>query len=296
MGQIQIQNQSVYTQKPDRQERNSMALFEITPFSEFYHPIERRNCRRRSNCGNSFSPSVWQGYPAMELAMPTVSQLFSRNGKCIPHLDNSLNHNITDESVDINLPLDGFNEDDIDVTIEDGTLKIEAKKEEKNDKGETVTQRMVKQVVSLPENCDADNMEVTIDEDSMLAISVPRKAEAIESETGEEKKMEDEVSERTLATIPVQDYKPEELSVKITSDGKTIEVSGNHAEESEDGKNVIIREFTRMFACPEDVDVEKMGSHLNGGELIIKAPVVNPSLEATVSRSIPIQMETEGSN
>jgi len=228
--------------------------------------------------------------------MPTVSQLFSRNGKCIPHLDNSLNHNITDESVDINLPLDGFHEDDIDVTIEDGTLKIEAKKEEKNDKGEMVTQRMVRQVVSLPENCDADNMEVTIDEDSMLAISVPRKAEAIESETGEEKKMEDEVSERTLATIPVQDYKPEELSVNITSDGKTIEVSGNHAEESEDGKNVILREFTRMFACPEDVDVEKVRSHLNGGKLIIKAPVVNPSLEANVSRSIPIQMETEGSN
>merc|ERR1712018_128491 len=199
-----------------------------------------------------------------------------------------LNHNITDESVDINLPLDGFLEDDI--------LKIEAKKEEKNDKGKMVTQRMVRQVVSLPENCDADNMEVTIDEDSMLAISVPRKAEAIESETGEEKIIEDEVSERTLATIPVQDYKPEELSVKITSDGKTIEVSGNHAEESEDGKNVIIREFTRMFACPEDVDGEKMGCHLNGGELIIKAPVVNPSLEATVSRSITIQMETEGSN
>merc|ERR1712018_433102 len=200
--------------------------------------MERRNCHRRNNCGNNFWPVARQGYPAMELVIPTFSGLSYRNGKN-PHLDNSLNHNITDESVEINLPLDGFHENDIDVTIEDGTLKIEAKKEEKNDKGETVTQRMVRQVVSLPENCDADNMEVTIDEDSILAISVPRKAEAIESETGEEKKIEDEVSERTLATIPAQDYKPEELSVKITSDGKTIEVSGNHAEESEDGKNVI---------------------------------------------------------
>merc|ERR1712018_723676 len=260
---IQIQNQSVHTQKPDRQERNSMALFEITPFSEFYHPIGRRNCRRRSNCGNSFSPSVWQGYPAMELAMPTVSQLFSRNGKCIPHLDNSLNHNITDESVDINLPLDDFHEDDIDVTVEDGTLKIEAKKEEKNKKGETVSQRMVKQVVSLPGNCDADIMEVTIDEDSMLSISVPRKVDAIESETVEEKEIEVVVSEKTLATIQVQDYKPEELFVKVTSDGKTVEVSGKHEEKSEDGKSVVVQEFTKMFACPEDVDVEMMESHLN---------------------------------
>merc|ERR1711944_330774 len=193
--------------------------------------------------------------------MPTVSQLFSRNGKCIPHLDDSLNHNITDESVDINLPLDGFNEDDIDVTIEDGTLKIEAKKEEKNDKGEMVTQRMVRQVVPLPENCDAE-------------------------------KMEDEVSERTLATIPVHDYKPEDLSVKITSDGKTIEVRGKHEEKSEDGKSVVVQEFTKMFACPEDVDAEKMESHLNGGELTIKAPVVKLSLEGNASRSIPIQMET----
>merc|ERR1712018_662649 len=200
------------------------------------------------------------------------------------------------ESVNINLPLDGFNEDDIDVTIEDGTLKIEAKKEEKNDKGETVTQRMVKQVVSLPGNCDADNMEVTIDEDSMLAISVPRKAEAIESETGEEKKMEDEVSERTLATIPVHNYKPEDLSVKITSDGKTIEVRGKHEEKSEDGKSVVVQEFTKMFARPEDVDVVKMESHLSGGELIIKAPpVVKPALEANTTRNIPIQMDIESS-
>merc|ERR1712018_169445 len=200
-----------------------------------------------------------------------------------------------DESVDVRLPLDGFNKDDIDVTIEDGTLQIEAKKEEKNDKGETVTQRMMKHVVSLPENYDADNMKVTIDEESMLAISVPRKVEAIESKTGEGKELKNEVSERTLATIPVQDYKPEELSVKITSDGKTIEVRGRHEEKSEDGKSVVVQEFTKMFARPEDVDVVKMESHLSGGELIIKAPVVKPALEANTTRNIPIQMDIESS-
>merc|ERR1711944_34266 len=276
-------------------DKNSMALFEITPFCELYHPMERRNCHRRNNCGNNFWPVARQGYPAMELVIPTFSELSSRNGKN-PHLDNSLNHNITDDSVEINLPLVGFYEDDIDVTIEDGILKIEAKKEEKNDKGETVTQRLVKQLVSLPENCDTDNMDVAIDEDSMLSISVPRKADAIESETVEEKEFEVEVSEKTLATIQVHDYKPEELSVKITSDGKTIEVSGKNEEKSRDGKNGVVREFTRMFACPEDVDVDKMVSHLSGGELIIKAPVVGPALEANASRSIPIQMETESSD
>merc|ERR1712018_446899 len=284
-------NHSVHTKEPNRQEGNSMTLFEVTPFSEFYHPIERRTCRQRSNCGNSFWPSVWQGHPAMELVVPTVSCLFSRND-----MDNSLNHNITEESVNINLPLNGFNKDDIDVTIEDGTLKIEAKKEEKNDKDETVSQRMVKQVVSLPENCDADNMKVTIDEDSMLSISVPRKVDAIESETVEEKEIDVEVSEKTLATIQVQDYKPEKLSVKVTSDGKNIEVSSKHEEKSEDGKSVVVQEFTKMFACPEDVDVEMMESHLNGGELTIKAPVVKLALEANTSRRIPIQMETESSN
>merc|ERR1712018_18010 len=238
MGQIQIQKQSVHTKKPNRQERNSMALFEVTPFSEFYHPSERQNCRRWSN---GFWPSVWHGHPAMEIVMPTVSELLSRNGKN-SHLDNSLNHNITEESVDVDLPLNGFSEDEIDVTIEDGTLKIEAKKEEKNKKGETVSQRMVKQVVSLPENCDADNMEVALDEDSMLSISVPRKADATESETVEEKEIDVEVSEKTLATIQVQDYKPEELFVKVTSDGKTVQVSGKHEEKSEDGKSVVVQE------------------------------------------------------
>merc|ERR1711944_9110 len=291
MGRFKSKSKVFTPRNQTDKKENRMALFEITPLSEFYHPIERRTCRQRSNCGNSFWPSVRQGHPAIDLVVPTVSGLFSRND-----MDNSLNHNITEESVNINLPLNGFNEDDIDVTIEDGTLKIEAKKEEKNDKGETVSQRMVKQVVSLPENCDADNMEVTIDEDSMLSISVPRKADDIESETVEEKEIDVEVSEKTLATIQVQDYKPEELSVKITSDGKTIEVSGKHEEKSEDGKSAVVREFPRMFACPEDVDVDKMVSHLSGGELIIKAPVVKPALEANTSRSIPIQMETESSD
>merc|ERR1711944_115168 len=111
----------------------------------------------------------------------------------------------------------------------------------------------------------------------MLSISVPRKADAIESETVEEKEIDVEVSEKTLPTIQVQDYKPEELFV--TSDGKTVEVSGKHEEKSEDGKSVVVQEFTKMFACPEDVDAEKMESHLNGGELTIKAPVVKLALE-----------------
>merc|ERR1712018_545733 len=145
-------------------------------------------------------------------------------------------------------PSNGFDMKDLEVKVEEGALKITAKKEEKNDKGETVTTSIMKQTIALPENCSTEDMETAFKEDGMLAISILRKAKAIEGATQQESHEENIQMEKkevptpkettsniTMVTIPVHGYRPEELSVKVTMN-KAINVSGRHEEKATDGK------------------------------------------------------------
>jgi len=290
-----------------------MALFEISPFHlNYQHPAARRTCRRGmwgSNCRAGFWPSMWNGYPGtMELALPVASDLFSRS-KNAAFFDGKLKQEVTEDSIKFSLPLDGFDMKDLEVKVEDGTLKLVAKKEEKNDKGETVTTRMMKQTIALPEDCKTEDMETVFMQDGMLSISIPRKAKAIEDvkkqETGEDKEevvptAKETTSDMILATIPVHGYRPEELSVKVTGNGKAIEVSGRHEEKSADGQGSSVSQFSRTFPLPEDIEANKIQSHMaeeNGGELTITAPAVMKSaMEAEAVKNIPVQMEVEKSD
>merc|ERR1712213_303260 len=68
-------------------------------------------------------------------------------------------------------------------------------RQEKNEEGETVATRMMRQVVSLPEGCDEDAaVETSFEEGGVLAISIPRKTEAIEAD------MTPEVTKETQET------------------------------------------------------------------------------------------------
>merc|ERR1712061_40425 len=286
---------------------------EISPFHlNYQHPAARRTCRRGmwgSNCRAGFWPSMWNGYPGtMELALPVASDIFSRS-KNAAFFNGKLKQEVTEDSIKFSLPLDGFDMKDLEVKVEDGTLKVAAKKEEKNDKGETVTTRMMKQTIALPENCKTEDMETAFNQDSMLAISIPREAKAIEDvnkqETNEEKEevvlpAEETTSDMVLATIPVHGYRPEELSVKVTENGKAIEVSGRHEEKSADGQGSSVSKFSRTFPLPEDIEADKIQSHVtegNGGELTITAPAaMKDAMETEAVKNIPVQMEVEKSD
>merc|ERR1712018_1058450 len=169
--------------------------------------------------------------------------------------------------------------------------------------------RMMKQTIALPENCKTEDMETAFNQEGMLAISIPRKAKAIEDvkkqETSEEKEevvptAKETTSDMILATIPVHGYRPEELSVKVTENGKAIEVSGRHEDKSADGQGSSVSQFSRTFPLPEDIEADKIQSHMakeNGGELTITVPVVKRSaLEAEPVKNIPVQMEVEKSD
>jgi len=303
-----------------------MVLFEISPFHPFYHsPATRRGgCRRgmpENNCR-------WRGHPAMELVLPVAaSDIFSRRSNSSNNIfnNNSINklrQEVTDEGVRFTLPLEGFDMSGLEVKVEDGALKIEARKEEKNEKGESVATRMMRQVVSLPEGCDKDAVETSFEENGALAISIPRKAEAIETNvtpevtkesqetqelpqeaTHENQEETQEVTEenqekhdteeecRVLGTIPVMGFHPEELSVKVIQDGKAFEVVGRH----EDTATGIFSGLNRVYPIPADVEADKIEARMakDGSELRIVVPLAPKKLVAEPERDIPILMDVE---
>nr|AHE77375.1 small heat shock protein [Lissorhoptrus oryzophilus] len=92
------------------------------------------------------------------------------------------------------------------------------------------------------------------------------------------------------ANLDVQQFKPEEITVKITGDN-VLTIEGKH-EEKEDEHGYISRHFVRRYVLPKNYDIEKVETKLSSdGVLSITAP----SLEgkAVEHKSIPIMQTGE---
>ncbi|KAK9502212.1 hypothetical protein O3M35_011023 [Rhynocoris fuscipes] len=84
--------------------------------------------------------------------------------------------------------------------------------------------------------------------------------------------------------LDVQQFKPEELKVKVVDD--YIVVEGKHEERS-DQHGFISRQFTRRYKIPENVDKAKLVSNLSSdGVLSLQAPKL--ALPEKASQDIPI--------
>jgi crystallin alpha B len=85
------------------------------------------------------------------------------------------------------------------------------------------------------------------------------------------------------ATLDVQHFRPEELTVKV-ADG-VVTVEGKH-EEKQDEQGFISRHFVRRYVLPEDHDINKVESKLSSdGVLTITAPKI---CAQEGCRSIPV--------
>ncbi|KAL1509012.1 hypothetical protein ABEB36_003819 [Hypothenemus hampei] len=90
------------------------------------------------------------------------------------------------------------------------------------------------------------------------------------------------------ASIDVQQFKPEEITVKLTEDNM-VTVEGKH-EERQDEHGYISRHFVRKYLLPEDYDAEKLQSKLSSdGVLNIIAPK-KPKEKEIEYREIPITL------
>lgn len=88
------------------------------------------------------------------------------------------------------------------------------------------------------------------------------------------------------ANVDVAQFKPEEISVKITGDN-TVTIEGKH-EEKEDEHGYISRHFVRRYVLPENCNIKEVKSKLSSdGVLTITAPKVSEE-KAIEHKEIPI--------
>lgn len=88
------------------------------------------------------------------------------------------------------------------------------------------------------------------------------------------------------ANLDVQQFKPNEISVKVTGDNQ-ITIEGKH-EEKEDEHGYIFRHFLRRYTVPKNCDISKIESKLSSdGVLSITAPRV--AANDIEHKTIPIQ-------
>lgn len=91
--------------------------------------------------------------------------------------------------------------------------------------------------------------------------------------------------EKFQANLDVQQFKPEEIVVKVTGEN-TITIEGKH-EEKEDEHGHIYRHFVRKYVLPKNCDMSKVESKLSSdGILSITAPKVGDN--AIEHKEIPI--------
>lgn len=132
-------------------------------------------------------------------------------------------------------------------------------------------------------------------EDLLQPLTVPRlllrcpagyirnwKSAASEHDTGSTVKFD---KEKFQANLDVQQFKPEEISVKVTGDNQ-ITIEGKHEEKSDD-HGQIYRHFIRRYAIPKNCDMNKIESKLSSdGVLSIIAPRIDSN--EIEHKSVPI--------
>jgi len=196
-----------------------------------------------------------------------------------------------DGSVEFSVAVEGFAPDDIEIKVSDGMLRLKASREEKDAKGNVVSSRRVDKSFSLPPDCDVEAIASKLNqkEGTLKIVAPTKKAMQVEREKKVEDAAKFEVnrghleaktaSEATsnpvepekqresrnleLASVPVDGYAPEELSVQVSEDGRAVEISGR--QENRDGSGAVVssKQFSRTFPIPDSVDSESVKSQLS---------------------------------
>ena len=82
--------------------------------------------------------------------------------------------------------------------------------------------------------------------------------------------------------------KPEELVIKTV--GNSVQVEAKHMEKTPDGQSYSSRNFTQSFSLPKGVNPEAVTSSLGkDGQLVIEAPLPQPTLKQSGERMEPIR-------
>ncbi|XP_064485571.1 alpha-crystallin A chain-like [Ornithodoros turicata] len=93
-------------------------------------------------------------------------------------------------------------------------------------------------------------------------------------------------TDKFALNLDVRNFAPEDISVKTTEN--VIEIHAKHEEKSDD-HGYVLREFTRRYTLPEDVDPETVTCNMSAsGVLALQAPRKKAIKE---EKSVPIAVE-----
>ena len=188
--------------------------------------------------------------------------------------DNDRNAAVNEDgSVEFSVPVEGFSPEDIEIKVSDGMLRLRASREEKDAKGNVVSSRRVNKSLSLPPDCNVEAIHSKLNQkEGTLKIVAPRKARQIEEEKKagpvdprpeKPKRESTEVESVELASVAVEGFAPEELSVQVSEDGRSVEVGGRQEDRDDSGAVVSSKQFSKTFPIPASVDPESVSSQLS---------------------------------
>ncbi|MGB3454939.1 MAG: Hsp20/alpha crystallin family protein [Litorimonas sp.] len=138
------------------------------------------------------SPRARSNYSIFDHMQREMSDMFNRAQSLIDQDDEhsggsffspAIDHHETDSEFRLSLELPGVKRDDVDVSIENGQIRISGDKKsryQKSEDGRTSTETRYgrfQRVLPLPENVDDDNVEATF-EDGVLELTLPKMHEA----------------------------------------------------------------------------------------------------------------------
>ncbi|XP_051790484.1 heat shock protein beta-11-like isoform X2 [Erpetoichthys calabaricus] len=148
---------------------------------------------------------------------------------------------------------------------------------------------MARQMDNMRRSADLMNqLQYVLRRETLDAETVPRSAAGKAPSCKVEKD-----GQHFSATLEMEDFTPEELTVKQV--GKKVLLSGKKEkkEESEGGSySYKYQEFRRELELPEDVNPEEMSCLLNNGQLRIEAPRM--ALPSVPERVVPIKSDNSG--
>merc|ERR1712184_142168 len=93
--------------------------------------------------------------------------------------------------------------------------------------------------------------------------------------------------EKFEVSLDTSQYRPDELRVNV-GEG-IISVEGKHEEKSEDGRTMVLRQFSRKYSLPESTKPESVVSNLSQDGVLVVSPPKSPSIENNKNRNVPIE-------
>ncbi|CAH8827819.1 unnamed protein product [Trichobilharzia szidati] len=199
----------------------------------------------------------------------------------------------------VRFDVNGFQPEDIQLSLDDNYIKVQAKKEIKTNN--SCTSREFCRIVGLPKTINPNELKSSLTSDGVLMleapVSVPENQAitfnnngqiAIQPNTSQDNALvvkgvhgcsfvEDEDKKKRLhIEMPIDPiYKPKDLSIGI--DSNRVIISGrHHSEENVQSGNLdSFSEFSHSYKIPETLDPLSVIAQMINDTLVLEAPLLN---------------------